>query len=174
MYANEHGVVGSSLLLSSILLSQRLFPENIVSLILFFIVGSILSFLSHFPVDYLNEYHYKNKGGWAKAQAYSYVIFFVCMSYLFFKGFILYSITMTAGYFLANMPDFIDKSIKGIKKARDPKDRFSSHNGESRILRFGKIKVGYPTLISFNKKQQTIAQIIATTIIVLTTYFISK
>jgi len=157
MYPTTHGHTGVIITTASVMTCGVL-----VGLPL----GLALSFVSHFLWDYVGEYAYKN---WIKQQAYSVLIFILCLGFLYTKGEYLFVVTYVFGYLAGNSPDIIDKKI-WIKPARPLKKRFSCHNGDS-FLSIGKWKLGimkYP----ITKTQNRIIQLIFTVAIVILTIII--
>lgn len=163
MFWSTHGHTGAIITTSSVM------ALGVVGLP----IGLGLSFVSHFLLDYIQEYNFGSMKAIVKQQIPSMIVFLACLSALLYFGKYLYFSTFILGYLAGNLPDFIDKAIKGIKKARPPKKRFSCHNGDS-FLSVGNFKLGYPTKLQLDKTEQNQITFVFTILILVFTVTILK
>jgi len=137
-------------------------------------IGLAGAFISHFLLDYLQEYNYGSLKALIKAQIYSLIVFIACLIALYISKEYIYVVTFILGYLTGNAPDIIDKKIGHLKHAKPKEKRLSCHNGNSRFFRIGSFKLGYPTLIKFDKTDQMQMQFAMTVLIIIVTFYILK
>ena len=166
MYITTHGHTGAVLTATSV--ATLGIPLGLP-------VGLGAAFISHFFLDYIQEYPYDDfgKNGYGKLfkiQLPSFLVFGICLLWLYSSHDYVYMIAYILGYLAGNLPDFIDKKWLW-HSARPPKKRFSCHNGNG-IFKIGNFKLGYPTLINVTKAQNLTIQLVMTILIVVTTLFL--
>jgi len=174
MYANAYTVSGSIITTKAVLISQELFPNSPFLWVIGGLIGLFLSFISHFLLDYINEYQYKDNREMLKYQKPTLLIFMGLVLFLLLSNHILYFFTFSLGTLAAMFPDLRDHAIPFTnKKELTPSSRkFSCHGGGEQFLTIGKWHFGIPTIINLTKKQQTFVQYAMTIILIIFTMFI--